>query len=228
MRNGKSGFVEADAMPMNGLEPTVRSSAARPAVSIRGRIPARAPLGLAARTAGNARVNVRASGSNIGAITQRMVSAINARIVEVLSQDASEVEREQARVEVALLVKLHRGFEMQTQSAQEDVVLCDSLLEFADAVPAILADLEAGGTRRLRRLLEYNRELLSQLCAFGGTAAGFKPRIEQARAWIACDDASKFDPAAREAVALYVHLSGELERHCPRARGNLFDELARP
>lgn len=223
MRNSNGSEMQTDALALMGPHKAASIHPSR--THTKSREPSIGSL--AARTAGGARNNLRLGHTSLASIVQRMRQAINARIVEVLCQEASDVEREQARVEIALLIKLHRGFGTPMHHAQEDVVLCDTLVEFAESVPAILADLQSGGAPRLRRLLEFNRQLLSELCALGGKSAAFKPRIEQARALInTSGDSSQYIPAAQEAVDIYAHLCCELDRHCPRAKANLFDELA--
>lgn len=195
---------------------------------------ARAGVGLAARTAGGASSGMRTgpSRSAAAAAVSRTLAAVDARIVGVMAQEDSVVDKS-PRVELALLANLRRSLHGQATVMADDVVLCDSVAEFADAVPPLLADLQAGGKRRLKRLVDYSRELLAQLTALGGPAAEIKPQVVKVRALIdqLADDITaadaKLKPASQETLALYKRVCDELERRSPRPSSSMLDAVSK-
>lgn len=227
MRDAKLDSTRSvDAIPSAGLEPSLRAGVrsgapvlprGRPVPAPRTGVPGISPIqnrpGRAAQS--------------MAMTLSRMLSAVESRIVTVMAQAEAPAERQEARLELGLLVRMRNGLQGQS-SAQEDAVLAESLVEFAETVQQTLADLEAGGTRRVRRLLEFDRELLSELAAFGGSAAPHKAAWQKARDMLKQDNEAYVQHATREALTLYTRLTGELDRRCPRGRGTLLDEMLRP
>lgn len=228
MRDAKpdSARIErsVDAIPSAGLEPTLRAGVRSGASPLpRGRaVPA-------PRTAVPAvsSMQVRGRAQSMAITLSRMLGAVESRIVTVMAHAAAPAERQEARLELGLLVRIRNGLQGQT-GAQEDAVLSESLVEFAESVQQTLADLEAGGTRRVRRLLAFDRELLSELAAFGGSAQPHKAAWQKACDMLAQGQEAYVEHATREALNLYTRLTGELDRRCPRSRGTLLDEMLRP
>lgn len=158
----------------------------------------------------------------------RILGSVEGRIVNVLSQADSAAERQEAAIELGLLVSLRRALQAQAALGPDDAVLCDALMEFAETVQGVLIDLEAGGTRRLRRLWDYNRELLSELVALGGAADAMKDAVSRARARITPDaPLTQLQPVTDEALSMYNKIQQELDRRCPRGRGSLLDDMTR-
>ena len=195
---------------------------------------ARTGVGLAARTAGGVSTGMRTgpSRSAAAAAVTRTLAAVDARIVGVLSQEESGGDLS-PRLELALLANLRRSLHGQATVMADDVVLCDSVVEFADGVPPLLADLQAGGKRRLRRLVNYSRELLAQLLALGGPAADIKPQVVKVRALVEQlpDETTapdvKLKPASQETLALYKRVCDELERRSPRPSSSMLDAVSK-
>ena len=161
----------------------------------------------------------------------RILTLVDARILNVMTCADSVSERREARLELALLVRLRRNLQTQIALGPNDAVLCDSLMEFADSVQSTIADLEAGAGRRLRRLWDFNRELLSELAAFGAQGSilmPYKDAIARARARIT-QEASSTDLQAltQEALVCGSKLQQELDRRCPRSHGSLLDDVSR-
>jgi hypothetical protein len=98
------------------------------------------------------------------------------------------------------------------------------MVEHADDAMAVVADLEQGGQTRTRRLLEYTRELVSQVTALGGNAAGMKESIQRARHQVEQGNVTR---ATSDAVHLFVRLQGELARRSPTPASTMLDELVR-
>jgi hypothetical protein len=151
---------------------------------------------------------------------ERVRAAVDNRIVRIMLGNS----RAEGRLELALLRGLRRGLVQQAAALPEDVVLLDSVAEFTDGVEATLQDLESGGSSRLRRLLEYDRELVSQIAALGGSVAGVKDQLRRARALLGRSD-SNLQVAMQEAVSVFSRLQQELQRCVPAKNVSFFDDL---
>jgi hypothetical protein len=155
------------------------------------------------------------------ATLHRALSLVDARVVTVLSMS---LQRDEARLELATLRRLRRSIDEHLASVPEDVVLVTTLVEHADDAMAVVADLDQGGQARVRRLLEYARELVSQVTALGGNAAGMKEIIQRARAH---NDQGNTTQALTDAVSVFMRLQGELARRAPTPVATMLDELVR-
>lgn len=187
----------------------------------------RASVGIAARTAGGA-INTRISPSPsaAAAAVQRILATVDGRIVALMERCDSPRLREESRIEFALLTHMRRALSGHTSGVVHDVVLCDSMVEFSDNTAQVLADLDAGGLRRLRRLLEYNRQLASELAMLGVASAPVKAELQRLRASLDRLDTGDLPAAVRQACDLYRRLVGEIDKRCPRPRGSLLDDLS--
>ncbi len=171
-----------------------------------------------------ATVGVRLSGPSSAMATatlHRVLNVVDARVVTVLSMSLA---RDEARLELASLRRLRRSLDEHLASVPEDVVLVTSLVEHADDAMAVVADLEQGGQTRVRRLLEYVRELVSQVTALGGNAAGMKEAVQRARQQV---EQGNVTQATTDAVQLFVRLQHELARRAPTPASTMLDELVR-
>ncbi len=171
-----------------------------------------------------ATVGVRLSGPSSAMATatlHRVLNVVDARVVTVLSM---ALQRDEARLELASLRRLRRSLDEHLASVPEDVVLVSSLVEHADDAMTVVADLEQGGAARTRRLLEYVRELVSQVMALGGNAAGMKESIQRARQQV---EQGHVTQATSDAVQLFVRLQLELARRSPNPASTMLDELVR-
>jgi len=137
---------------------------------------------------------------------------------------AHDLRREEARLELALLAHLRRGLDLMAADMPEDTVLLEGVMEFTDLVVAVIADLAAGGVGRLKRLLDFLRELAGQLHAAGAPAGDAKEVVRRVRASL---DASEPDVkrAFDEIVGITVKLLAESERRLPVKERTLFDDL---
>lgn len=155
------------------------------------------------------------------ATLNRALGAIDQRVVSVLSMT---LPRDEARLELATLRRQRRSVDEHMQSIPEDVVLVQTLVEHADDAVAFVTDLESGGQPRARRLLEYVRELVSQVTALGGNATGMKEAIQRARAQ---NEQGNTAQAVSDAVSLFARLQTELARRAPSTAATMLDELVR-
>ncbi len=155
------------------------------------------------------------------ATLNRALGAVDQRVVGVLSMS---LPRDEARLELAALRRLRRSLDEHMQSIPEDVVLVQTLVEHADDAIAVVTDLEGGGQSRARRLLEYTRELVSQVTALGGNAAGMKESIQRSRAQ---NEQGNTAQAVSDAVSLFTRLQTELARRSPTQASTMLDELVR-
>jgi hypothetical protein len=187
-------------------------------------------VGIAGRTAVGATGGTRAgrAPAAVAATLGRTLTAVESRIVGVLAHAESPADRQAARLELALLVRLRKALQGQAAHGTEDAVLADSLVEFAETVQGVLADLDAGGARRVRRWLDFDRELVAELTALGGQGASVKPLLQKARSLVENDNSEHVQPASREAVAIYGKVVGELDRRCPRGGATMLDEMTKP
>lgn len=164
------------------------------------------------------------SSAMAGASLSRATNAVDGRVVTLLSTPGS---RDETRLELALLRRVRRSLEEHSASIPEDVILIGTLIEYADDVLAIVADLESGAAARIRRLLDYDRELVSQLTAMGGNGTPGKDQIQKARAMLENPAGPQLTQAAAEAVAIFTKVQQELARKSPSQAATLLDELLR-
>jgi hypothetical protein len=177
------------------------------------RLPASAP--------GAGKVSVRSgpSSGQASAELDKVRAEVGRRLVSVMML----VDSSEARLELALLGQLWNSLSRHARDMPSDAVLIDSLLEYASEARSILDDLDAGGSGRLRRLLEYNRQLLSQIVALGGVVDGVKERIESARRQLG--DNADLRSALQAATGSFERLWIELGKCAPRQGRTLFDDV---
>lgn len=171
-----------------------------------------------------ASVGVRLSGPSSAMATatlNRALGNVDARVVTVLSMT---LPRDEARLELATLRRLRRSLDEHLASIPEDVVLISTLVEHADDAITVITDLDQGGPSRVRRLLEYTRELVSQVLALGGNATGMKETIQRARA---VNEQGNVTQALTDAVAVFLRLQAEMARRAPTPVNTMLDELVR-
>jgi hypothetical protein len=187
-------------------------------------------VGIAGRTAVGATGGTRAgrAPAAVAATLGRTLTAVDSRIVSVLAHAESPADRQAARLELALLVRLRKALQGQAAQGTEDAVLADSLVEFAETVQAVLADLDAGGARQVRRWLDFDRELVAELTALGGQGTALKPLLQKARSLVENDHSEHVQPASRDAVAIFGKVAGDLDKRSPRGGASLLDEMTKP
>jgi hypothetical protein len=157
----------------------------------------------------------------------RAISSVDSRIVRVVMQVEASRSRDETRLELALLGGMRRALERQAEALPQDVVLLGSVVDYAEEVQSAINDLEAGGSGRLSRLLDYDRELLSHLVALGGSVAGVKDQIKRAREMLGQQDPN-LGQALTEALGAFTRLKLELDRRLPPAARTLFDDIVGP
>jgi hypothetical protein len=162
--------------------------------------------------------------SRAGQTVAKVIGDLDAHMVTILTRSGGTEARRTARCELSLLLRVRRGLERQAADLPRDVVLLGSVVEYADLAEATLADLVTGGAARVKRLLEHDRTVLSEVGALGGTTGPLKERLQKARATA---EAGKVDAAASEAVAIYGELQQQLDQRSPLADPTLLDDLAR-
>lgn len=183
---------------------------AEPTPSTPHGIPVRSPLGPSPTVA--------------TAAIQKALSTLDGRMVTLLTDSMADKERQEARLELALLRSVRASLTRQLETMPNDVVLLGSLIEFADDVQTTLSDLLEGGMSRVKRLLDFDRELASQLSALGGSVGGVKEQIEKARGLLG-DGEKQLKTALGEALTAFDKLSGELKRRFKNAEGSILDQL---
>ncbi|MEO1170466.1 MAG: hypothetical protein AAFX94_00210 [Myxococcota bacterium] len=155
---------------------------------------------------------------------QKALSTLDGRMVTLLTDSMGDKERQEARLELALLRSVRASLTRQLETLPNDVVLLGSLIEFAEDVQTTLSDLIDGGLGRVRRLLDFDRELASQLTALGGSVGTVKEQIEKARSLLG-DGENHLKSALGEALTAFDKLSGELKRRFKSAEGSILDQL---
>lgn len=143
--------------------------------------------GLAARTAmattALPQARLGRSPASVIATLNRALAGVDMRLVNLLMHPRPQAPApdDGTRLELALLARMHQTIVGQSEQMQDDAVLIDSLAEFADAVGATVADLEAGGTRALDRWLDFVREQTATLGALGAQTEAPKKSIRALR-----------------------------------------------
>lgn len=156
----------------------------------------------------------------------RAAATTDSRIVALLSGGLSS--RDETRLELALLRRVRRSLDEHSASVPEDVVLIGTLIEYADDVLALVGDLDAGGAGRVRRLLDYDRELVSQLAALGTPSAPAKEQIQKARALLGeTPTAAQLQQATSEAVTIFTRTLQDIAKKSPAPATSMLDELVR-
>lgn len=173
-------------------------------------LPIRAPLG-PSPTVANAAI-------------QKTMGALDARIVTLLTETQSKRERREARLEIALLRAARSSLVRQHGSMPDDVVLLGSVIEFAEETGQMLEDLVQPGRTRLRRLLGFARETVSQLSALGVSCERVKKKLSVVRSDLEKKEAA-LEKALDDLLAAFETLSPELKKHGPADDGSLLDDL---
>lgn len=158
------------------------------------------------------------------AAVNRALTVLDARIVALLTEERSGGDGAEARLELALLRAVRGSLDRQIATMPSDVVLLGSVIEFAESVLETVGDLEEGGQKRVRRLLEYDRELVSQLVALGGSVAGVKEQLKKAQTLLGSDEAM-LKSAVSEALLAFTRLVKELKKHLDDGPRSLMDDL---
>ncbi|MEL6544736.1 MAG: hypothetical protein AAFQ82_08925 [Myxococcota bacterium] len=173
-------------------------------------LPVRAPMG-PSPTVANAAI-------------QKALGVLDARMVTLLTEPLSDGARKEARLELALLRAIRSSLTRALESLPQDVVLLASVIEFAEDVQQTLTDLIDGGSKRVKRLLEYDRELASQLVALGGSVTGVKEQLKKAQSLLGDDD-STLEKALAQALNAFDALSKELKKKFTDKEQSFLDQL---
>jgi len=154
------------------------------------------------------------------------VAELDSRIMATLSRVVGADGRDEARMELALLRHLRHGLAKHNEGLPDDVVLLSSIAEYAESGQQVLEDLINGGIARIRRFVDYDRSLVSELVALGGSPGDAKEQLKRMRGRIG-QGAVNAQGLLREALSLFSRLQHELDRRVsPRAK-SLLDELLR-
>jgi hypothetical protein len=204
----------------------------RPHLSFLGH-PARG--GLAARTVASAPTALRTGPSRAAAINllQKALAAVDMRLVHCLNAPSTAKKPGPLQVELALLSRLDRSLRAQLQAVADDVVLCDSMAEFAEGVHSVLTSLDGTEAVRAACLLTFLRDLLSELVAHkSAKAAPLKHKMLRSKTLLQQANASRGVLHSRQVTqvmqstcALFTDVSAELERLCPRPNGGMLQQL---
>ena len=158
----------------------------------------------------------------------RALHQVDSACMRALSDAITTEQRAQARLEVSVWAPLRRALvahiedaHADVEHARIDVVLADHLLAFADDVLQWVADVEAGGERRLARYQACCRMLCGQIAALGGNDAPFRARLQAL---------APTPPEAQMKSLCQLHddLVRALEQLCPRTEKVLLDDLRLP
>lgn len=202
-----------------------RQPAAAPRTAGRTRIGMNRPMPMARQPSGSGvPMAPRVTPARTQMAVAKILASLDRRIVQILSAARGDL-REEARFELSLLLQLRRTLEAHLEDLPNDVVLLASVTEYTDHAQEALDDLEAGGEGRLRRLLDHERALVSELVALGGAVAGIKDQIRKAREMV--QDGTKLAAALREALQAFAKLQAELERRFPIRDPSLLEEVLR-
>ena len=156
----------------------------------------------------------------------RLLGSVDARLVSTLVAPVAAAEAAELRLRLAVLLRLRHGLAAQWAMLGNDVALNETLTEYLEGVPGLMADLETGGVARLRRILDYCRELLSELRALGADPARcqtFRAQLLQLR-----QSSAQAAPAAVAASADLARAMGAaLASLDDRATDSLLAQLLR-
>ncbi len=177
-----------------------------------------------AQGAGSVSVRSGPSPNMVAATSSQLQAEVDTRIVALIMRSDGEQDPSETRLELSLLRQVRNSLGRRLEDMPRDSVLIDSVIEYADEALAILADLDGGGAGRLKRLLEYDRQILSQLVALGGTAAGLKEQIRQAQELIGGADPN-LGEAMQDAIVVFDRLHRELSQRLAGAEKTLFDDI---
>ncbi len=147
---------------------------------------------------------------------------VDSRVVGTMV--ARSLRRDEARLELALLAHVRRGLNLVAADIPQDTVLLEGVMEFADEAQTLMTDLTGGGVGRLKRLLDYERELVGQLVAAGANVGTAKEQIRTARAALeqVTPDLKK---GLDDILTIFVKLGPESDRLLPIRERSLFDDL---
>lgn len=173
----------------------------------------------------------RASGPTAArtqALVQKMLGQIDTRVMAILaaSKVAEGEALQEAGLELSLLLTMRRSLEAHARldDLPADVILLSSVVEYADHAQAALADLEAGGPERVRRFLEHNRVLASELVVLGAAVGEVKDQLNAARKLLGSGDAN-LEGLLKQALHAFGTLQRELEKRFPLQARTLLDEV---
>lgn len=180
-------------------------------------------LPAAAQGAGRVSVRPGQSSGQVSAELTKVRGDVASRIVTLMMRGGSA----EARLELALLGQVWSSLDSHLEQMPSDTILLASLLEYATEARSILEDLASGGTDRLRRLLEHDRQLLSQIAALGGAVSGVKEQLGKARSLLS-DTNGNLQVALQTAISAFGRLRDELAKLVPRGARTLLDDVVQP
>ena len=174
----------------------------------------------------------------------KLLSALDRRVIHILAVSKGGEARKEAQFELSFLLQIRRGLESHLEEMPNDVILLTSVVEYTEHAQSVLDDLEVGGAERLRRLLDHDRTLASELMALGGSVGGIKEQIQQARSLLAeirdnpgAAAAGQGEGAAQapwnknlrqalaQALAAFAQLQSELQKRFPVRDPSLLDDI---
>ena len=88
---------------------------------------------------------------------------LDGQIANLVTQPIDPARRREFIAELAYLATLRRSVDACLDNIPTDVVLSEAIVEFAQDVTQIVADLCAGGEVRMERLLTFTREVINQV-----------------------------------------------------------------
>lgn len=159
------------------------------------------------------------------AALNKTLNALDVRLVGLLAKTRDKSEREEARLELGLLLQTRRSLERQSQDGMPtDPVLLQTVMDYADEAQLMMSDLDQLGQPRLKRLIAHARELASQLIAFGTAVAPLKEQLVRAQKHLSQTPANE-KAALTDALAAFGKLKDELDKRFPLATPSLLDDL---
>jgi hypothetical protein len=169
--------------------------------------------------------------ASLAAPLTRALHQVDTACMAALAGAITPHERRCAQLEVTLWAPLRRALlahiretSPSAPSERIDAVLADSLLEFVDGVLQRVADVGAGGSRRLGRYLGCCREFAGQLDALGGSSAPQRAVLLA----VAQELEGDAPPVARleaQLVDVHAQLLHALHALAPRAQQCLLDDI---
>lgn len=207
-----------------------RAGIARPTRAGRTTIGMQAPGGAPAAAPAPAPMRMGPSITVAGATLSKAVHDIDARVGRLLAESGVE-QGAAATIELSLLRQMRRGIARQQEEMPTDSVLLAAVIEQGDAAQAILHDLEEGGAGRIRRFVDYGRELLAQLKALGVAPSGGKEQLVRARQTIEQAGGSVTAQLLSETMTAVVgavtRAQAEVERRMPLQQRTLLDQMCK-
>jgi len=155
----------------------------------------------------------------------KVLAAMDARLVGILTARERPQSQELTRVEVALLLQLRRALGVHADGLPDDPVLLASVRDYLRHTEQVLGDLDGSPAQRLERMIDFNRTLLAQLVASGGKGGDLRAELKAARAKLQEPSAASEEAVGKVVVTVFEKLRKQLAQKMPSTDDALLERL---